>query len=213
MSVREAALAVATAIAAAAWAGCGHAPATPSPSACPGGVHRGALRLASQESVDALRGCTAVEGDLVVATGAALELAVLSRLDRVSGEVVIGPSLAIGAIELSGLREVGALVLTGNGSATGAFFPALARAGRLEIVDNVALAMVSLPALTRVDGAVQIARNGGLETVDATALVSVGGDWRIVANPLLASLLVAPELVVAGVTDVTEVPAAAQGAP
>jgi hypothetical protein len=200
-------IALAAAVAAATIAaGCGHAAPAPAATRCPGGVHHGDLRLDSQESVDVLARCTTIDGDLTVATGAALDLGALAGLERVTGRVAIGPTLAIDAIELAGLREAGELVIAGNNSATGAFFPALAHVGRLQIIDNLALASVSLSALAVVDGEVNIARNGDLEALDAMELRRVGGDWVLARNPVLASLLLDPGLIVSGVRTVTDCP-------
>lgn len=163
MTGRAAAVALAAALA----AGCGH-PARPRAPACPAGD----VVVQSQADVARLAGCARLPGGLAIRSGAPLDLGPLAGLEEVRGDLVIGPTLAVGGIGgFSRLRAVGgALRVSSNGSATGAWFPALERAGAVEVVGNVSLAELVLPRLAAVDGDVVIRSNPSLQLVDAGAL-------------------------------------------
>jgi hypothetical protein len=180
--------AVRGALVAAAVAGCGGA-AHPAPARCP----RGDVAISSQDSVEALRGCPALAGDLRIRTGAALDLAALGSLERIRGDLVIGPTLGLDTIAgLGALREVGGtLRLVANGDVTAAFFPALTRAGSVDIDSNLALAQIMFPALTEVGADLLVRRNSMLELVDLGPLTRVGATLALEHNPALASVWVA----------------------
>jgi hypothetical protein len=168
-------------------AACGGAqrPAAP---VCP----RGDVVVTSQESAGALRGCPVVDGDLRIRTGAALDLSALAGLEEVRGSLVVGPTLGLDAIDAFGaLRSVGGTVrLVANGDVGGAFFPALERAGAVELDGNLALMQAMFPALREVAGDVVVRGNPVLELVDASALVTVGGALAIERNVALAQVWV-----------------------
>jgi hypothetical protein len=172
------------AVALAVLAGCGGA-AHPAPPRCP----TGDVVLASQASVDGLAGCARIDGDLRIRTGAPLGLAPLASLTQVTGALVIGPTLGLDVIDgLSALREVGALRLVANGDATGAYFPALVRAGAVEVDGNLALTQLMVPALRDVARDLTVRSNAALELVDLSAAERVGGTLSIEKNPLLSAV-------------------------
>ena len=172
-------------VAALVLAACGGAQ-TPATPRCP----TGDVVVTSQESVDDLAGCTTIAGDLRIRTGAPLQLAPLASIQRVTGALVIGPTLGLDVIDgLRGLREVGgALRLVANGDATGAYFPALIRAGAVEIDSNLALTQLMMPALRDVQGDVVVRSNGALELVDLSAAEHVGGALAFERNALLSAV-------------------------
>jgi hypothetical protein len=146
---------------------CGH-PARPRPATCPAGD----VLVESQADVAALAGCRRLAGALAIRTGVALDLGPLARLEEVRGDLVVGPTLALGGVDgFGGLRAVGGtLRVASNGEATGAWFPALERAGAVEVVGNTALAELFVPRLGAVDRDVVIRGNPALELVDAGSL-------------------------------------------
>jgi hypothetical protein len=178
-------LATALTVGAIACGGAAHPAAPP----CP----HGDVVVSSQASIDGLAACTVLDGDLHIRTGAALDLAGLGALTRVTGSVIVGPTLGLDAIAgLSHLREVGgALRLVANADATGAFFPALERAGRVELDGNLALGQVMLPALREVTADLVARDNAALELIDLGGLAHVAGSLTLERNPVLATVLIA----------------------
>jgi hypothetical protein len=166
--------------------GCGGAQR--SAAVCP----RGDVVVTSQESAAELRGCAVVAGDLRIRTGAALDLSALAAVERVAGDLVIGPTLGLDTVAtLGALREVaGTVRLVANGDVGSAFFPALVRAGGVEVDGNLALVQVMFPALREVAGDVIVRGNSMLELVDAGSLTTVGGALVIERNPALAQVWV-----------------------
>jgi len=142
------------------------------PRACP----RGDVAIRGQDDVRALAGCRAITGSLVIRTGAPLDLHGLADVEQIAGDLVIGPTLAIGGVDgFAHLRAIGGqLRLASNASATGAWFPALERAGAVVVDGNLALTELSAPRLATVGGDVTVAHNGALEVVDLGALVVAG---------------------------------------
>jgi len=164
----------------------------PAAPRCP----HGSVVLTSQASVDGLAGCTRIEGDLRIRTGAPLALAPLASLERVGGAIVIGPTLGLDVVDgLRGLREVdGTLRLVANGDATGAYFPALTRAGAIEADGNLALTQLMLPALRQVGGDLAVRDNAALELVDLSAVENVSGTLAVERNPRLGMVWTGPPL-------------------
>jgi hypothetical protein len=170
--VRGAGHALGALAAAVTTAACSRAPAHPAAPRCPVGD----VAIHEQADVDALAGCAAIPGALAIRTGAPLVLRGLAAIERIGGDLVIGPTLALGGVDgFDHLREVGGVVrLAANAQATGAWFPALERAGGLVVEGNLAMAELSAPRLARVDGDVAVGHNGELEIVDLGALVIAG---------------------------------------
>jgi hypothetical protein len=155
------------------------APASPS---C-----RGDHQVSSQEDLDAVAACGAIDGSVTIRTAAALDLSGLVALREVSGDVVVGPTFDLDVVHLEGLRKVGgALRVVSNGVATGAFLPALEEAGSVEVGGNVGLGGFAAPLLHRVGGDLIVEENPDLELLDLAMLAEVGGTLRIDANPILA---------------------------
>jgi hypothetical protein len=136
----------------------------------------GDVQVRTQADVDALAGCTAVTGALVIRTGAPIDLRPLGQLETVGGDLAIGPTLALTGIDGFGrLRAVGGtLRISANTEVTGAYFPVLERAGAVLVDGNVSLSEWLAPVLARVSGDVTVAHNGALEVVDLGALVVAG---------------------------------------
>ena len=168
---------------------CGGTQRPAGPPSCP---PHGALTVASQDEVDALAACTEL-ARLTIRTGAALDLAPLARLERVTGALVIGPTLALDGLALPALREVGDLAIQSNASLHGVFVPQLTTVTTIAVAGNGQLTTISLPRLTRVAGSLRIEDNGSLEIVDLTALQTVDS-LGIVNNPLLATVELSPSL-------------------
>ena len=162
------------------------------PTAAPVQCPRGPVVVSGQDHVAALAGCPRLDGDLRIRTAAALRLDDLASLETVTGSLVIGPTLALDTLDgLRGLREVGgALRVVANGDVTGAFFPALERAGAVEIDGNVALLQVMLPRLREVTGDVVVHGNAALELVDVTVLARIGGALIIEDNVVLTDVAI-----------------------
>lgn len=170
-------------------AACGGAQKPAGPPPCP---PHGALTVASQDEVDALAACTEL-ARLTIRTGAALDLAPLAQLERVTDTLVIGPTLALDGLALPALREVGDLAIQSNAALHGVFVPQLAAAKSVAVAGNAQLTTISLPRLTRVAGSLRIEDNGSVEIVDLTALQTVDS-LGIVNNPVLATVELSPSL-------------------
>jgi hypothetical protein len=149
-------------------AGCAHA----SPRACPSGD----VAIRVQADADAMAGCRAVGGALSIRTGAPIDLRGLASLEEIGGDLAIGPTLALTGIDgFAHLRAIGgALRVTANAEVTGAYFPALEKAGAVVVDGNFALAELLAPKLAAVAGDVTVSHNGALEIVDLGALVVAG---------------------------------------
>ncbi len=151
----------------------------------------GTIELRGQHDLDAMRSCRRVTGDLVLATGAELDLAPLASLTAIDGALRIGPTLAITVIDgLSGLERVGGdVVIEANGLVTSGFFPSLRHVGgSIEVLHNGSLAGLALPALRRVDGDLTFVANPALERLDLPALRHLGGTMRLRGNRALYSI-------------------------
>lgn len=143
------------------------------------------VTITSQDDVDRLAGCVRVSG-LVIRSGAPLGLAPLRALEVVTGDLVVGPTLALEELTLLELVEVrGAIRVTGNHAMRGLFLPRLERAGRIEVEASPALVTISLPRLGATTGSLVVSGNTSLEIMDLSALVSVGKDLVVTANPRL----------------------------
>ena len=119
---------------------------------------------------------------------------------------MIGPTVGVEEIDLTELREVGGTVrVTANGSLLELFLPRLEHAGRLDIDDNAALATLSLPRLSTVDGALTITDNHELALIDASSLVSVGKSLVIAGAPRL-TLIEMPALAHAETVRIADAP-------
>jgi hypothetical protein len=153
-------------------AACAHAPGSPRARPCP----TGDVAIRAQADVDALAGCRAVPGALSIRTAAPIDLRPLDALEEIGGDLAIGPTLALAGVDgFAHLRAIGgALRLSANAEATGAYFPALERAGAVAVDGNLSLAELLAPKLARVTGDVTISHNGALEVVDLGALVVAG---------------------------------------
>ncbi|HTJ43300.1 MAG TPA: hypothetical protein VL463_14445 [Kofleriaceae bacterium] len=138
---------------------------------CPSGD----VAIRVQRDADALAGCRAV-GSISIKTAAAIDLRPLGSIEQIDHDLVIGPTIAVSAIDGFGaLRAVGgAIRVSANAEVTGAYFPALERAGSLAVDGNLSLADFVAPKLARVDGDVAIAHNGALQLLDLGALVVAG---------------------------------------
>jgi hypothetical protein len=158
------------AIGALALAACAHA-AHPA-ARCP----HGDVLIRAQEDVAALAPCRAIDGTVTIRTGAPIDVHGLAALEQIGGDLVIGPTLALGGLDgFDHLRAVGGTIrISANGVLTGAWFPALERAGAVIVDGNSVLAELFAPRLARVGGDVSIAHNGALEVVDLGALVVAG---------------------------------------
>src|SRR5262249_39720217 len=86
----------------------------------------------------------------------------------------IGPTLALGGVDgFDHLRAIaGTLRLSANAAVTGAWFPALERAGAVVVDGNLVLAELFAPRLAKVDADVTIMHNGALEILELGALVA-----------------------------------------
>jgi len=195
-------LTLAAALAASAACGAPQAPArdpAPDPARCPADP----VALAGPEDVARLAGCPRA-GAVTIRTGAALELGALRSLEAIDGDLAIGPSVGLAEATFGGLRSVGGTIrVVGNGDLGALRLPRLERAGRVSIEGNSALAMLSMPRLREVRGALIVSGNPDLELVDASALEGVGGELAITGNASLvlieaARLLRAGQVRVAG---------------
>jgi hypothetical protein len=170
-------------LAAVALSACGAHAASPAPPSCP--TDRPVV-VTSRADVTRLAGCTTLRG-LTVRSGAALDVSQLRALATLSGDLVIGPTIAIEEVTFRDLRIVdGAIRVAGNGLLQGLYFPALERAGTIEIEGNASVAAISLPRLQSVHGALRITDNANLELVDVSALSSVDQDLVLTGDPRLA---------------------------
>ncbi|MCE9576422.1 MAG: hypothetical protein K8W52_24955 [Deltaproteobacteria bacterium] len=140
--------------------------------ACPAGD----AHVSSQADVDALAPCTAIAGDLVIRGGGPLDLRPLAGLTRIDGDLVIGPTLALSAIDgFAALRTIGGrLRIATNAEATGAWFPALERAARVELDGNFALVGVYAPRLAAIRDALVVRDNAVLELVEIDPAAVIG---------------------------------------
>jgi hypothetical protein len=152
------------------------------PASCPDGN----VLVTSQADVARLAGCRAVAG-LAIRPGGPLDTRPLAELRAIAGDLAIGPSVGLDEVALPGLHGVGGTIrVSANGSLRGLFVPALARAGRVEIVGNLELTTFAAPALVEVAGGFVVAGNAELEAIDAVALERVGGEFVIAGHPELA---------------------------
>ena len=154
------------------------------------GCPRGDVLVSGQAHAEALRGCTRIDGDLTVRTGAAIDLDGLAALEDVTGSVVIGPSIGLDTLDDFGrLRAIGGtLRLVANGDITAAFFPALERAGAVAVDSNLAMTQAMFPALREVAGGLTVRDNGALELIDLTRLARVGATLAVENNRILADI-------------------------
>jgi len=149
---------------------------------CPQDV---SVELGLQEDVNRLAGCEVLRG-IVIRSGAQLELSPLRELEEVTGDISIGPTIGLDEVAFNGLVKVGGTIrVATNNSLRGLFFPRLERAGRIEIENNVALATISVPRLTEVQGALVIADNAGLELISAPVLHAVRNELVIAGHTRL----------------------------
>ena len=147
------------------------APASPR-AGCP----TGDVQVRVQADLDGLAGCRALAGAIVIRTAAPIDLRPLAELETIGGDLSIGPTLALTGIDGFGkLRAVGGtLRISSNPLVTGAYFPALERAGAVWVDGNGAMTEWLAPALARVAGDVTVSHNAALEIVDLGKLVIAG---------------------------------------
>ncbi len=140
--------------------------------------------LGDRGDVAAIAACTSLPA-LTIRTAAPLDTSQLA-VTSITGDVAIGPTVGIDTLSFPALQTIGGtLHVADNGLLQGAFFPRLARAGRIEIENNATLTTVSLPALVTA-AALVIADDAALETLDVNQLATVTGELRIANVPRLA---------------------------
>lgn len=135
---------------------------------CPTDHH---ITIGVQADVLAFTGCKRAS-DVVVRTGAHIDLSPLRELQEITGDLRIGPTVGVDAIRLEQLRRVGGTIyVASNGALYGVFLPRLEQAGRIDIEGNISLTTISMPRLQTVSGALVIDDNDGLELVGLASLV------------------------------------------
>jgi hypothetical protein len=141
--------------------------------------------ITAQAEVVRLAGCASV-ASLAIRAASPLDTKPLAELHAIGGELAIGPSVGLDEVALTGLREVGTVRVSANGSLHGLYLPALVQANRIEVLDNVELTTLALPAVVELPGGLVVADNAGLEIIDAPSLVRVGREFVIANQPQLA---------------------------
>ena len=146
------------------------------------------IAIATQDDVTRFAGCTRAR-DVVIRTGAAVDLAPLSHLDDIRGDLVIGPTVGIEEAGLNGLEHVGgAIRVTDNAALHGLYLPRLVDAGRVVIDANPGLRTVALPRATQIHGPLAVTDNPKLELLTASELVQIDRELVIAGQPKLENL-------------------------
>lgn len=140
------------------------------------------VEIGLQDDVKKLAGCTKVSG-IIIRTGATIDVSPLAALEEISGDLSIGPTVGLDEAVFNGLVNVGGTIrVANNGSLRGVYFPRLEQSGRVEIEANAVMTTISLPRLTKVQGAFVIADNGSLEMINAPTLANVGKELVIAGH-------------------------------
>ena len=146
------------------------------------------IAITTQDDVARFAGCTRAR-NVVIHTGATVDLAPLAHLDEIRGDLVIGPTVGIEEAGLNGLEHVGgAIRVTDNAAMHGLYLPRLIDAGRVVIDGNRGLRTVALPRAHEIHGAFVVTDNPKLELVTATELVQIDRELVIAGQPKLENL-------------------------
>lgn len=146
------------------------------------------IAIATQDDVARFAGCTRAR-DVVIRTGAAVDLAPLAHLDEIRGDLIIGPTVGIEEAGLNGLEHVGgAIRVTDNAAMHGLYLPRLLDVGRIVIDANPGLRTVALPRVTRIHGPLAVTDNPKLELLTASELVQIDRELVIGGQPKLENL-------------------------
>ena len=161
----------------------------------------GSLQISTQAELDALAGCTAVEGSLSLASGS-LDLRPLSQLQRVGGTLAIGcdphagleadcsgqPQLTASSLEGLNAEEVGRLQLARLDVASLAPLARLRRVGFLRISSSQGFRDLSgLGQLEQLEQ-LELAHNADLESLDGLAASASLGSVLLEVNPALGDI-------------------------
>lgn len=161
-------------------------------AAC-GGPQRGGARcgraavIGDEAELTEVAMCSSV-GDLVIRTGAHIDLTRWTELDHVTGAISIGPTSAIEQLVIPNLRAIdGAVRISANLSLREIALPALERATAITIEANPELATVALPTLRQI-GLLHVIDDPDLALLDLGSLARVEGELRLDTVPSLSSL-------------------------
>ncbi|HEY3802100.1 MAG TPA: hypothetical protein VGL61_05805 [Kofleriaceae bacterium] len=149
------------------------------------------IAIATQDDVAHFAGCKRAR-NVIIRTGAAVDLAPLSHLEEIRGDLIIGPTVGIEEAGLNGLERVGGAVrVSDNAAMHGLYLPRLLDVGRVVIDANPALRTVALPRVAEIHGALAVTDNPKLELLTASELVSIDRELVIAGQPKLENLEVA----------------------
>jgi hypothetical protein len=146
------------------------------------------IAITTQDDVAHFAGCARAR-NVVIRTGAAVDLAPLAHLREIRGDLVIGPTVGIEEAGLNGLEHVGgAIRVTDNAALRGLYLPRLLDAGRVVIDRNPGLRTVALPRAAQIHGPFVVTDNPKLELVTASELVQIDRELVIAGLPRLENL-------------------------
>jgi hypothetical protein len=136
----------------------------------------GPLTVTSRESLQDVRYCREVQGDLTFATTfTTLAATDLPHLRRVTGTLRDSFGTSLTSLELPALETVGTLVLSVGGALV---FPRLAQAGTIEIVFSPT--RVEMPVLTQVTDHLHVGGPAAnLNRIDLRSLTTVGKNLHL----------------------------------
>jgi hypothetical protein len=169
----------------------------PSSSFCPtGGTFNGSVDVSDTATLEALRGCTAIDGDLVIFGGNISDLEPLSQLRLVDGELRFTSYLG-SLTGLEALESVDALTIQNSNMSTLEPLRGLRRIDVSRRAGSGKLLLTNNPGLTSLDGlgsiqelaSVDISENVGLATLAGLNVPAQLTTISIRSNPLLTDVV------------------------
>lgn len=169
----------------------------PSSSFCPtGGTFNGSIDVSDTATLEALRGCTVIDGDLVIFGGSISDLEPLSQLRLVDGELRVTSYLGSLA-GLEALESVDALTIQNSNMSSLEPLRSLRRIDNNGRVRTGMLQLTQNPGLTSLAGLGSIEELEGVEISENLALTTLAGlnvpaqlsTVSIRSNPLLTDVV------------------------
>ncbi len=146
------------------------------------------ITITTQDDVARFAGCKSAR-NVVIRTGAAIDLTPLGKLDDIRGDLIIGPTVGLEEAGLNGLEHVGGAVrVSDNAAMHGLYLPRLLDVGRIVIEGNPGLRTVALPRVAAIHGALAVTDNPKLELLTASELVAIDRELVIAGHPKLENL-------------------------
>src|SRR6185437_10160777 len=108
------------------------------------------ITITTQDDVARFATCKRAR-NVVIRTGAAIDLAPLAHLQEIRGDLIVGPTVGLEEVGLNGLERIGGAVrVTDNAGMHGFYLPRLLDVGRVVIDANPGLRAVALPRVAQI---------------------------------------------------------------